>query len=241
MKMITNHKVNRMLLIALLSTVALLLASTDGWATLQTARAATACTGFQELFDGTYPKSTAYGVRADINTRIPALCGAAHSASTIWDMVAGGAQCEYAQVGYYRKYAYSNVVYFAQYQRDCSAPVYHAETTVASGTHNYRTWYSRSEGRMYMQVDTTTILTTNFDPALYWHSGWEAQWEGEVHDGGDDIAGTPSSPVYFSNLKWQTTPGGSWVTPTGLSGGSDSPRYGFQWDIQNSKFHVWTK
>lgn len=240
--MMTNHKVNRMLLIVLLCTVALLLTSIDSRVSLQTAQAATACTGYQVLFDGTYPKSTAYGVRANINTKIPALCGASHSASAIWDMVAGGnTDCEWAQAGYHRIYGDSNVVYFAQYRRDCSVQPVTRRWTVASGTHNYRTWYSRSEGRMYMQVDTTTILTTNFDPALYWHSGWNAQWEGEVHDGGDDIAGTPSSPVYFSNLKWQTTPGGSWVTPTGLSIGSDSPRYGRQWDIQNSKFHVWTK
>jgi len=208
----------------------------------QPACAAIACQGFAYNFTGTDPKSmTHYGIKADVNTKTPALCGGSHSDSSVWVMMAGGGSGQYAQVGYGRHQGQSSVYYFAQYKKNASTAAVHKETTVASGTHNYNVIYNFSNGHLYMYVDTTKILESNFDPAVSWTPGWQPQWEGETHDPGDDIPGSSSSPVYFSNMKIIATRGGPWVTPSGLTGSSTHSRYGFAWDTQNTKFHIWTK
>ncbi|MFZ5920830.1 MAG: hypothetical protein ACOYY3_07245 [Chloroflexota bacterium] len=205
-------------------------------------QAATNCQGFAYNFTGTDPiPMTHWGIKAGINTKVPALCGASYSDSSVWVMMAGGGNCEYAQSGYGRHQGQSTVYFFAQYSKNCSTPVTHKETSVASGTHTYRAAYNFSTGKISMYVDTTLLLTTNFDAGINWTPGWVPQWEGETHDPGDDVPGSQTSRVYFSNMKIIASHGGPWVTPSGLTGSSTSSRYGFAWNSQDSKFNIWTK
>jgi hypothetical protein len=155
-------------------------------------------------------------------------------------MVAGGGPHQYAQAGYLRLQGMVTVYPFFEDNRGDGHKDFKKLDTPASGTHRYFVTYDRSAGKMRMGMDGTTYLSSSFDPPFYWWSPWEAQWDGEVHDLGDDIAGTASHPVYFSNLSWQTSAGGSWVMPWGLDLVSDSDRYAYAWD-SDDQFHIWTK
>jgi hypothetical protein len=227
-----------------LTLVIMLIVATLSFSMIQSARAATPCRGFGRNFSGIDGiPMTHWGVKARINTMLPALCSGANnpnSSSSVWVMMTGGDTCQYAQSGYIRRKGVSTVFYFAEYSQDCLSFTY-KETDVASSTHTYQVKYNFSTGKIHMYVDTTLLLTTNFDAGVNWTPGWNPEWEGETHDPGDDVSGTPSNPVYFSIMGIITSRGGPWVTPSGLTGSSTSTRYGFAWNITNSKFRIWTK
>lgn len=198
------------------------------------------------IYDGTDPNSTyVYGVRsASINTRNPPLCvGTEYTTSSIWVMITngqGGCDAGWAQVGYIRARDESQPQYFTEYKRGCGYAVMHQQHGVATGSHNYRVLWNTTTGFLKMKIDKFVKISTNFDPTLVWPA-MRAQWEGETHDDGSDIAGTLTDPVYFSGMGWRTTPGRPWVIPTGLTVSSDITRYDVAWDTQNQTFHVWTK
>lgn len=209
----------------------------------EAAHATTSCSGFQNLFTGADTGGNMYGAQASLNTRTPGLCGASWSDSSVWTMVAGANYCDYAQSGYGRHSGQSTVYYFAEYNYgDCS--VNHdvqKVTTQASGTHSYTQQYNFNPGNISMRVDSNTLLTTSFDPAVRWLPPWDAQFFGEVHDNGDDIVGSAASPVYFSSIKVITGRSSGWVTPGTMYTYIDSSRYAQAWDTRYSKFHIWTR
>ena len=91
-----------------------------------------------------------------------------------------------------------------------------------------------------MQVDSTVLLTTNFDPAIYWSSPWVPNWFGETHNQGDDIAGTASSPVYFNQMCYVANRTSGCNTPSSYSLHNTLPsRYGDQQDY-SFEIQVWT-
>ena len=205
--------------------------------------AATSCQGFVYNFDGTDPTSlNTYETGSNISTMTPALClnNETWSLSAIWDMVAGSGANQYAQIGYLRLYGQSTVYYFAEYDKNASTPFVRQTYGAASGTHNYDVLYIFSTGVMQMSLDSSVKLSTNFDPAVWWSAPWTPQWEGETHDPGDDIAGTSSSPVYFSSMCYKPNRSSGCVTPSGLTVSSTLSRYHVAWNTQNTKFHVWT-
>lgn len=206
----------------------------------QLAHATTACQGYAVNFDGTDPKTmTTYGVRANIDVKLPALCGASYSSSSSWAMIAGGAARQYAQSGFVRWQGRSNVVTFAEYKKNSATPAVHKETTTPTGSPRYSTTYNFSTGRMTMFInDTTALLTTDFDPAVSWTPGWGPQWEGETHDPGDDVPGTGQSPEYFQFIQIIPSRGGAWTTPSGLTISSTNPRYSYAWNSA-STFRIW--
>lgn len=184
------------------------------------------------------------GVGAHITTAVPDMCtsGNSLSDSSVWAMVAshngtGG----YAQSGYGIHRGQVTVYYFAEYSRCQGCGFTEKETSAASGTHFYSSVYDYVSA-IHMEVDSTTILTTNFDPTVYWSAPWSPQWFGETYDLGDDIAGTAASPVYFSGLCLRTSrSGGCTTSPSNLTTFVDSSRYHAKWDTANSKFHIWTQ
>ncbi len=217
----------------------------------QSARAAPFATSCQynnsSKFDGNFSLGISNtGVGANITTAVPALCtsGNSYSNSSAWAMVAShGGTGGYAQSGYLRSRGQSTVYYFAEYSK-CGSNVCgftHKETSAASGTHFYSSVYDYVSA-IHMQVDSTTILTTNFDPTVNWTAPWSPQWLGETHDLGDDIVGAATSPVYFSGLCLRTSrSGGCTTSPSNLTTEVDSSRYHAKWDIANSEFHIWTQ
>lgn len=211
---------------------------------IHSASAANGCSGYQDLFDGAWnPSESNDGAGATINTVTPALCSGTdqYSDSSIWVMTDGGANpYEYAQSGYDRSYGQSTVYFFAEYDKNKSTPFVDKEFGTASGTHTYDELYNFNGGYIQMEKDNVTLLTTNFDPIVWWSSPWSPQFFGETHDPGDDIAGTSSNPVYFSNLCIVTSRSGGCSSTPSLSLASDLSRYHNAWDSQNHKFHVWT-
>lgn len=91
-----------------------------------------------------------------------------------------------------------------------------------------------------MLVGNTIVLTTSYDPILYWGSPWHAEWFAETWYPGDDVVGSASSPAYFSQLGIQTCRSCALATPGALTMLSTNPRYRFATDSA-SRFHVYTK
>lgn len=213
----------------------------------QQAKAALGCNSDQAYWDSAYLNAaggmTVYGAKANINTKNPALCttNAAWSWSGVWDMLVGSDYCGYAQTGYVRLRGDSTVQYFTEYRRDCpSSYVRKRNWGSASGTQNYWVTYRRDTGKVAMGKGSSTLDTTSFAIDGVWPSPWTSQWSGEVHDYGDDMPGTSSSPAYFSSMQWQTAPNGAWVSPSGLTSRNDSTRNGLSWDSMFTQFHIWT-
>lgn len=236
----------RLLVLCLASVLALALATLTS---PPLTRAATTCSSEQHNFDGVqHPTGGGLsntGVGASVNTMTPALCttGASWADSSIWVMDAdntlgnGG----YAQVGYLRHHGDSTVYYFTEYRKNYNTTSTFNKYGTASGTHSYRDLYNYTTGHIDMWLDSTKLASTNFDPIVEWTSPWSPQWFGETHDPGDDIAGTSSSPVYYSSLCIVTSrSGGCSTTPSGLVIYDSYSRYHIAWDTTNSKFHVWT-
>lgn len=210
---------------------------------IQSASAANGCSGFVYHFDGAWnPSESNDGAGATINTMTPALCSGTdpNSASAIWAMTAGQGDDQYAQSGYVRFYGQSTVYFFAEYDKNSNTSFVYKGFGTASGTHTYDELYNFNGGYIQMEKDNVTLLTTNFDPAVSWTSPWSPQFLGETHDPGDDIAGTSSNPVYFSNLCIVISRSGGCSSTPSLSLYSDLSRYHNAWDSQNHKFHVWT-
>ena len=188
-----------------------------------------------------------FGAKASINTEIPALCGGPYSSSSAWAMIVGGdGIADYAQVGYIQEAGDSAIRYWAEYSTHLSQYPIRRFGEVASGTHTYLAQYNFSDGKIYMYVGNTdgsyTLLAiTEFSVDTFWLPGRSPEWNGETHYQADDIPGTFANPVYFSNLRIIASRDGPWVTPSELAGGSTSSHYGFEWDIINDTFHIWTK
>lgn len=211
---------------------------------VSTAHAATSCQGFSYHWDGAYVSENNEGAGANITTQVPALCttGDSYSDSSIWAMVAGGGSNDgYAQSGYDREYGWSTVRFFAEYSKcNYGCTYYDWYGGNASGTHSYQELYNYVNA-IYMYVDSTIVLTTNFDPITVWSSPWQGNWYGETHDAGDDIAGTSSALVYFSGLCLRTARNqGCTTSPSGVTFYSGLSRYHEAWNTVNSKFHVWS-
>jgi hypothetical protein len=211
------------------------------------AAATASCSGAGNWFDGAYKSGTSlYAVDSTISKpNIPGLCGSTHSDVSVWSMIASGSNANtlgYAQSGYGRTHGESNVYYFAEYHHPYASGDVFKEGGVAAGGVEYDEYYDFSGGRIHMTVGSSTFLTTDYDPILYWSAPWQAQWFGETHDRGDDMPGTSSNPAYFSSLLIRTCRGCGLTTPSGVSlSDTYTTRYGEAWNTTNSKFHIWTK
>jgi hypothetical protein len=184
------------------------------------------------------------GVGATITTQVPALCIGSDpsSDSSIWALVTGhGANDGYAQSGYIRQVGQSTVYYFAEYIKfDTDPKPTRVIGNAASGTHDYEELYDYVSA-IHMYVDNSTLLTTNFDPTTVWAAPWDPEWQGETHDLGDDVAGTTSQPVYFTNMCLRTSRNqGCTTTPSNVTLHTDDTRYHYIWDTTNQAFHIWS-
>lgn len=210
-------------------------------------------------FVGTDPATnngTVYAVTARINTEIPHLCGAPDtgsrngSASAVWTMLQGSGPGDgYAQSGYEKSTnnfgdgkSRSVTYYFAEAIRlHCSTcKDAFKETSAVSGTNEYHQSYDFANNVIDMEINSTVLLKTKWDPKNNWTSPWMPEWEGETHWTKDDVPGTASSPVYFSNMRIKKCKTCAWSWAT-LTASSTSSRYAYKWDTQNGKFHIWTK
>jgi hypothetical protein len=225
----------------LLATV-LALSPSSSVLTYERAQAAVACSGLTFLFSGTDPPGNHnYGVRGSLERRIPALCGANHSDSSLWVMTTGGCAEEYIQSGYGRHQGQAfNVFPFAQYDVGVGSAFVHKELAdpVPAGSKIYSTRYNFSSGAISAFYDGIKLLSVNIDTA--WCVGRGSQHEGEVHDKGDDIPGTAANKASLQSMEKINVRGGAWVALEGLTASSDSNRYGVDW-VDNKHMRVWTK
>lgn len=205
-------------------------------------RAAVNCSGSTLLFDGTDPPGQHnYGVKATIEKRTPALCGANWSDSSLWVMTTGGCDEEYIQSGYGRHSGEADVYPFAQYDIGVGQAFVHKQLAnpVPAGSKVYYVKYNFSSGAFSAWYDGQWLLSVNVD--TNWCTGRGSQYEAEVHDNGDDVPGTAANKASVDNMLVITSRSGVWVAPQGLTASSESARYDVDWAVNQTHMRVWTK
>ena len=211
--------------------------------------AAIACQGSNWHFVGTNPQfEPFFGVKANITTRNPALCGNPGQFSAAWVMVASNFSINgYAQAGYIRFWNQTNVLKYSEYRQNSSI-AYVRNTYGQPGTANlYKVVYNFSTDRLDIWIDSTKVATTNFSPTVAWgnptQSAWNHQFEGETYDNGTDMPGTPSAQTYFTNMGIKASRDyeiWSSVTSGVSKQGDPLNRYDVAKD-NNSQIRIWTK
>jgi hypothetical protein len=241
-------KRNSIVITGIIFCIASALAIGLGWVFHESASASQPCSAPTRLFDGTDPKyTTVVGVGANLDSIGPALCGNSWwSDSSYWALLGANAQhdaCALAQSGL-GKSPNLAVKVFAEYGKSCNdnpPTIRVVWGNAQTGTHTYQVKYNAKKHLAKMWYDNNVITNTNFDPAVVWGAQpWLEEWDAEVHDPGDDVPGSVVVPEFFSVLQHTTCQRCAWVAPVGLTGSSDSNRYGFNWDA-NDRFHIWTK
>jgi len=223
--------------------VALALVASALTLSVPSALATVACSGSTNVFDGTDPPGNQnYGVRASLERRIPSLCGAGWSASSLWVMTTGGCAEEYIQSGYLRRQGQAfNVYPFAEYDLGVGTNQVHKElaNAVPAGSLVYSTKYNFSSGAISAIYNGTTLLSVNIDTA--WCVGRGSQFEAEVFDNGDDVPGSVADHASVSTMQKIAGQNGVWVNLVGQTISSESNRYAVDWAAAQTHMRVWTK
>lgn len=151
---------------------------------------------------------TNYGVEVEIETQSVDICPS--SGVSLWPMVGGPGASDYVQVGWL--------------QRAGGSPMYFYESSSNNGFHEQLTWGTASGFNVY-RVNYVDMGNQNLN---YWdflingnsvHStpvfdlGWspsQAFAQAELHDSGDQVPGSVTNPVSFTNVKVKTTKNGSY-------------------------------
>jgi hypothetical protein len=213
--------------------------------------AAVQCDILKWHFDGTDAKITnVVGVQATISSvPPPALCGEVWSDSSIWVLLGSGDLlngCALAQVGYGRSIDHPKIKVFAEYGIDCDGMIPPIVMFKAPpGNHKYQVQYKRppvaAKRKIHMWFDNIRVAKTNFDPEVAWGGQpWDEEWNGETHDEGDDVPGTPNVPAFFTLMRHKTCKACAWEIPVDLVLRSTSNRYAFKWNAADN-FQIWTK
>lgn len=155
--------------------------------------------------------SSVYGVRADIERQVPALCsasGGSPSISTVWAMlVPATPTTQYAQAGYINVGA-NNAAFpghpgmhtFSQFTTAAGPPVT-AWGSDPSGTTTYKVFYRPSDNRVHMLANNTEIDVMGRDVIGEWSSDWAGQFAGETHHKQSDVPGSMGNHVTFDQIK----------------------------------------
>lgn len=214
-----------------------------GGGSVQPAFANGPCTGLLYHFDGQTASVATWGAMANIVLQDSAFCsGSTSSANHIsaWALVNGaGSQYELAQAGYIKVYGTDSTPRnFAEYDDDYNNYGFkYLGGIPPNGSNNfYYDEYDTSSHTEDMVVNDTYMLQTSFDPDGDWPGPWEPQYLGEVHDAGDEMPGTSSARVSFTNVQYEPNYGGGFTTPYGESPTQDQ---GCQQWYDNSAFDIW--
>lgn len=222
---------------AFIGAAAVLAASAMALAPGSAQAASSPCINSGNFQDGYYtPVSAAiFGVRANIQYGTPALCGST-SASTAWVMLQPQSPTNtYAQIGYLNNGGpngfdgYSaGEHYVVEYVDDAGTPHVYFGGDVGAQSHRYQVYWSPSDHKIHMVVDSTSLGTTWFQPDVnhYWSPNWQGYFAGETFDQESDVPGVPGGHVRFDQLaQYDVNDNQSYIsTPWGYSG-QQAPRY----------------
>jgi hypothetical protein len=200
-------------------------------------------------FDGGTTRGPTYYVGGKITDRPIVLCtgnNANNSDSSVWVMIAGGYLYDYAQVGFGREGGTSTPRLFTEYSATTTGQWSrtHFSGFSPGTTHSYSVSFSFSSGQISMNADGVTQARTPFSADAVWGPGWTGQFYGEIHNLGDDFAGTSSAPVIFSNIQLKNTRAGAIFTPTSYNywiDRSSDLSFGKQSWTSPSSFKIWTQ
>lgn len=222
----------------------------------QSSQAATSpCSTASDYFDGGASTGiTQYGVKADIETQNPAICGSS-SASAVWVMESGhepagtgNAYWGWAQAGYIHwgsGQGPTGLHVFSQWCESHCGNIFNLNTksfSAPTGTENYSVNYNFNSGNLVMWNGSTTLDQTAFDPLVSWVYPWELEIFGETYQCESDVPGTQSNPVKISSIQKMYDRSYDWnqVNDLGLWTPDCSGRYHRGWVTQPTSFNIWT-
>lgn len=200
-------------------------------------------------FDGIdeSPSSSAYAARATITERSVYLCSTTlgqTSAGAAFTMLAASDARGYAQIGYVRIAGYAAQRFYEFWDGDSGGSWARGYFGLISpGTsHSNHVVYSFTDGKVRMIFDGVTKQTTPFSiESGQWATPWEGQWLGETWDRGDDVPGTASAKVRFSQVGVVTVRDGGYVKARNPQLHTGLPVYKFTWITVPTSFDIWTQ
>lgn len=197
-------------------------------------------------FDGQNAFIGGYGAMADIMTENSACCtGSSNSANTIsaWALtVSNNDAYEYAQAGYLKRFGVDSTPYAFSEYRESESYNFVRHIWVSLGTlrdgynWEYKTYYDTNASEEAMVVNGVNLSRTNFNPYDLWAGPWGQEWDGEVHDSGDEVPGTSSAPAKFTVVNYEPAMGGAFTTPFNEKAARDQ---GCQTWIDDSNFNIY--
>lgn len=201
-------------------------------------------------YDGNRSDSAQHwAVRGKIRDRAISLCldpgnSDDDSGASIWVMVAGSWNYEYAQAGYYRLPSMASPTAFVEYDDGLESGGWNRVDQpgiwVNAAQHTYIVSYSTTDQKLHFQIDGASKGVTPWSPDIVWHSPWEGQFYAESLDPGDDVPGVAGARADWSILAVQKTLG-TWVNPDGDVLTSDVAAYKNGWTTWPTAFQTWTQ
>jgi hypothetical protein len=95
----------------------------------------------------------------------------------------------------------AGIHHFAQQSDGYRITTWYSIGTVSTGTrHPYRSLYSPGCGCVQSTVDTTTVMSSSFEPYLYWLWPFHVKFMGDVTYEASNIPGLGVAQTYFQSL-----------------------------------------
>jgi hypothetical protein len=150
------------------------------------------------------------GSRANIAYKNPTVT---YTGSMEWVMAGEGNGSNYFQVGWLKEIGDSSPKYFAERGCDPSVCRYEFESVPSNTTHLYEvTWFYSGGNRWCAKIDGFCRLDSPDSLVGMGSSAANAYWSGETWDDRDNLGGTASSHLRFSDAKYNDISGG-WIAP----------------------------
>jgi len=180
------------------------------------------CGTKSNYFDGyyrAYGQGSAEGANAQIVNRYGAVCDTDTSGNNFvatWAMIANNGGGGWVQSGYIRWYDHTTV-FFSQISKTGDPNFGQFDTKFGTSSlaygdtnHYYEKWVS-SCSCDHSNIDSTTWLSTTFNPFNAWFLPFSPQFSGEAAYKQNDMPGNSSTPTSFTDLHYQDYTD-SWVS-----------------------------
>jgi hypothetical protein len=212
-----------------------------------------------EFVGATVTGSAQLGVWANISTRQPALCGPQGS-TAVWvgevNIPNPASPPNYpaiVQIGYYLGGTKAIDVPKPGWQvfdekKSCGGRRFVCNPIFRffghpSGTNTYKVVYNSVKHRFNLWYNGQGDHTF-WSPQTLWTHPWKAEFFGETHQCNQDVAGTRSNPVVFSNVQVRSKVG-SWqasniLTLKNIDDCSGPERYQRWWNTRHHSFRIYT-